>query len=164
MTDSRVRHKPLTALENKNLIPTVKFGKLSVMVWGCISSKGVGVIRILDEIMTKDVYPDILQNEQIVSINKIDPVNSNKFYYNYYQDNDPKHKSYLCKSWLLYNCTKVINTPVLITGKNTVRIWHPEAYLVHEKASASGNYCSRWTHKTLPLNWVIFQLLGKNHS
>ena len=28
----RVLRKPLTALENKNLIPTVKFGKLSVMV------------------------------------------------------------------------------------------------------------------------------------
>ena len=28
----RVLRKPLTALENKNLIPTVKFGKLSVIV------------------------------------------------------------------------------------------------------------------------------------
>ena len=34
MTDRRVWRKPLTALENKNLIPTVKFGKLCVMVWG----------------------------------------------------------------------------------------------------------------------------------
>ena len=58
----RVWRKPLTALENNNLIPTVKFGKLSVMAWGCISSKGVGVIRILDEIMTKEVYLDILKN------------------------------------------------------------------------------------------------------
>ena len=49
----RVWGKPLTALENKNLIPTVMFGKLSVMVWGCISGKGVGVIRIVDEIMTR---------------------------------------------------------------------------------------------------------------
>ena len=29
----------------------------------------------------------------------------------YYQDNHPTHKSYLCKSSLLYNCTKVIDTP-----------------------------------------------------
>ena len=50
------------------------------MVWGCISSKGVGVIRILDEIVTKAVYLDILKNELIPSIKKfgfIDPVNSN---------------------------------------------------------------------------------------
>ena len=56
----KVWRKPLIALENKNLVPAVKFEKLSVMVWGCISSKGVGVIRILDEIMTKKIYLDIL--------------------------------------------------------------------------------------------------------
>ena len=54
--------KLLRALEKKNLIPTVKFRKVFVMVWGCISSKGVGVIRILDEIITKEVY---LKNELI---------------------------------------------------------------------------------------------------
>ena len=49
--------------------------------------------------MTKKVY----LNELIASINKfgfINPFNPNKFYYKYYQDKDPKHKSYLCKSWL----------------------------------------------------------------
>ena len=59
----RVWRKPLTALENKILNPTVKLEKLSIMVWGRISSKGVGVIRILDEIMTKEVYFDIFKNE-----------------------------------------------------------------------------------------------------
>ena len=73
------------------------------MVWDCISSKRVGVIRTLDE-----------RNELIASIKKfgfIDPVNPNKFYYKYYQDKDSKHKSYLCKFWLQYNCTKVIDIP-----------------------------------------------------
>ena len=53
--------------------------------------------------MTKEVYLDtsILKNELIASVKKFgsnDPVNSNKFYYKYYQDNNPKHKSYLCKT------------------------------------------------------------------
>ena len=39
----------------------------------------------------------------------MNPINPNKFYYKYYQDTDPK--SYLCKSWLLYNCIKIIDTP-----------------------------------------------------
>ena len=108
----RVWRKPLTALENRNLMPTVKFGKLSVILWGCITSKGVDVIKILNEIMTKEGYLDILKNELIASIKKIgfiDSINPNKFYYKYYQDNDPKHKYYLCKYWFLYNCTKVID-------------------------------------------------------
>ena len=28
-----------------------------------------------------------------------------------YQDNDPKHKAYKVRSWLLYNCPKVIEPP-----------------------------------------------------
>ena len=75
-----------TTVENKNLIPTVKFGKLSLLVWGCIYSKGVDIIRILDEIMTKEVYRDNLKNKLIASIKKfgfIDPVNPNKCYYKY---------------------------------------------------------------------------------
>ena len=54
--------KPLTSLENKNLIVTIKYGKLYIMVWGCIFNKGIGVIRILDEITAKEVYLDILKN------------------------------------------------------------------------------------------------------
>ena len=72
----------MTALENKNLILTIKFEKLSLMVWNCISSKGIGVIRNLDEIMTKEVYLDILTNELTTSIIKFvffGLVNPNKF-------------------------------------------------------------------------------------
>ena len=54
--------------------------------------------------MTKEVYLDILKNALIASIKKfgfINPVNPNKFYYKYYQNNNIKYKSYLCKSWSL---------------------------------------------------------------
>ena len=55
------------------------------------------------------IYLDTLKNQLIAGIKKfgfIDPVDLNKLYYKYCQDNDPKHKSYLCKSWLLYNSTQ----------------------------------------------------------
>ena len=44
--------------------------------------------------MTKEVYLDVLKNELIANIKKfnfIEPINPNKFYYKYYQDNDPKY-------------------------------------------------------------------------
>ena len=56
MTD---RKQSLTILDNINLIPTVKFGKLSIMVCGCMSSKEIDVISILNEIIGKEVYLDI---------------------------------------------------------------------------------------------------------
>ena len=91
--------------------------------------KGVGVIRNLKEIIIREVYEhlDILKKELIASIKKfgfIDPVNPNKFYYTYYQDNDHKHKSYLWKSCLQYNCAKVIDTPVQSPDINPFRnLW-----------------------------------------
>lgn len=126
----RVWRKPLTALQNKNIIPTVKFGKLSVMVWGCICSKGVGEIRIIEDNMTKETYLDILRSNLKRSVQKfglVDPNNPNKLNYKLYQDNDPKHKSYICRTWLLYNCSKVLDTPAQSPDINPIEnLW---AYL-----------------------------------
>ncbi|KAH8372825.1 hypothetical protein KR009_005679, partial [Drosophila setifemur] len=78
------------------IIPTVKFGKLSVMVSGCISSKGVGELRIFTDIMNKEYYLDILRSELTRSAQNfgfIDHQNPGKLRYKLDQDNDPKHKS-----------------------------------------------------------------------
>ena len=67
----RVWHKSLAALENKNVLSkmlTVKFGKLSIMVGDCIFSKRVGVITIMNEIMTEKVYLDILKSVLIALV------------------------------------------------------------------------------------------------
>jgi len=44
---SRVWRKPLSALEKQNIIPTIKFGKMSLMVCGCITSHGVGKLALI---------------------------------------------------------------------------------------------------------------------
>lgn len=36
---------------------------------------------------------------------------NNKPTFKFYQDNDPKNKELNVRSWLLYNCDKMINTP-----------------------------------------------------
>ena len=90
------------------------------MVWGCIPNKAVGVIRILDEIITKAVYFDILK----VKFGFIELVNPNKFITNTPKTMIPKHKSYLYKSWLLYNCTKAIDTPAQSPDINPIKnLW-----------------------------------------
>lgn len=122
-----VWRKPKTALQAKNIVPTVKFGKLSVMVWGCISSKGVGELRIFSEIMNKEFYLDILKKELTRSAHNfgfVCPENTRKLKYKLYQDNDPKHKSLLCRTWLLYNCSKVIDTPAQSPDLNPIEnLW-----------------------------------------
>lgn len=75
----KVWRKPLTTLKNKNIIPTVKYGKLSVLVWGCISSKKVGETKIITDIMTKEVYMDILKADLIASVEKFGFVDPKKY-------------------------------------------------------------------------------------
>lgn len=74
---------------------SVKFGKLSVMVWGCISSKGVGELVFIEKIMHAGQYLHILQTHLIKSARKFEFFEGNKSNFKFYQDKDPKHKE-LC--------------------------------------------------------------------
>ena len=54
-----VWRKPNTAFEQKNLIPTVKHGGGSVMVWGCFAASGPGRLAIIDTTMNSALYQKI---------------------------------------------------------------------------------------------------------
>lgn len=103
----RVWRKPNTEFEKRNTKPTVKHGGGSVMVWGCFAASGVGSLVFIDGIMNAAMYIDILKENLHKSAEKLGIRQS----FHFYQDNDPKHKAYDTKSWLLYNCPKVMETP-----------------------------------------------------
>ncbi|GFV45635.1 transposable element Tcb1 transposase [Trichonephila clavipes] len=65
-----VWRKPNTALNPKNLRPTVKHGG-SVMVWGCMASNGVGNLVFIDGIMDHKLSIDILNNNLKESAKKL---------------------------------------------------------------------------------------------
>ncbi|GFT60376.1 transposable element Tcb1 transposase [Trichonephila clavipes] len=66
-----VWRKPNTALDPKNLHPTVKHGGVSVMVWGHMASTGVGNLVFIDGIRNHKLYIDILNNNLKESAKKI---------------------------------------------------------------------------------------------
>jgi transposase len=103
----KVWRLPNTELEKKNLKVTVKHGGGSVMVWGCFAASGIGSLVFIDGIMNSDVYIDILREHLHSSAEKLGIRKTFKFY----QDNDPKHKSFKTREWLLYNCPRVLETP-----------------------------------------------------
>ncbi len=103
----RVWRKPNTEFQKQNLKPTVKHGGGSVMVWGCFAASGVGSLVFIDGIMNADMYIEILKKNLHSSAEKLGIRRT----FHFYQDNDPKHKAYNTKAWLLYNCPKVIETP-----------------------------------------------------
>lgn len=108
-SDGRVSvwRKPNEELKPSNLQPTVKHGGGSIMIWGCISAAGVGEMARIEGTMKKEDYLILLKEHLHRSAEKLGVRDRFKFY----QDNDPKHKSHLVRSWLLYNCPKVIDTP-----------------------------------------------------
>jgi len=91
----------------KNLKPTMTHGGGSLMVWGCISSKGMGELVFIDGILNKNKYLSILKDNLIKSANNMNIRDNFKFY----QDNDPKHKSRIVQEHLLYNCPKILHPP-----------------------------------------------------
>ena len=87
---------PKEEFDPKCIVPTVKHGGSSVTVWGCFTRKGTGQLCILDRVMDRFYYHDILEQHLLPSIKKF------KFdkEFVFMHDNDPKHTSGLIKDWL----------------------------------------------------------------
>lgn len=116
----RVWRKPNTELEVKNLKATVKHGGGNIMVWGCMGAAGVGELVEIETTMDKKLYLSILQNNLSKSAVKLGVKETFKFY----QDNDPKHSSFLVQEWLLYNCPHIIKTPAQSPDLNVIEnVW-----------------------------------------
>ena len=77
-------------------VPTVKHGGGSVTVWGCFARNGPGRLYVLDRIMDRFYYREILEQNLLPSIKKLDSQNK----YVFMRDNDPKYTSGLIKDWL----------------------------------------------------------------
>ncbi len=54
--------KSNTAFQKKNIIPTVKYGGDSVMVWGCFAASGPGRLAVINGTMNSAVYQKILKD------------------------------------------------------------------------------------------------------
>lgn len=80
----------------------VKFGGGSVMVWGAITSRGVGKLVFIDTKMNSELYVDILRSGLRGTIEmhgfKLDEVI-------FQQDNGPKHVSNHTKNFLAPLCS-----------------------------------------------------------
>lgn len=90
-----VRRQPGERFRNECLVPTVKHGGGSILVWGCFAGGKVGNLKRIDGIMKKEDYHQILQRHAIPSGNTLV---GQGFWFQ--EDNDPKHSSNLCRNYL----------------------------------------------------------------
>ena len=87
---------PLEEFDPKCAIPTIKHGDGSVMVWSCFTRQKVGKVCLLDRIIDRFYYGDILEQNLQPSINHFKLGHQFIFMH----DNDRKHTSGLIKDWL----------------------------------------------------------------
>lgn len=77
------------------IVPTVKHGGGSVIVWGCFAGEKVGDLKRIEGIMDKKMYHGILQRHAFPCGKRL--VGRG---FVFQQDNDPKHSSKLCKKYI----------------------------------------------------------------
>ncbi len=67
----RVWQQPDEEYKDKCVLPKVKYGGGSVMVWGCMSAAGTGEIQLIEGTMNANMYCDILKQSMIPSLRRL---------------------------------------------------------------------------------------------
>ncbi len=89
--------------KEKCMVPTVKHGGGSVLMWGCMSAAGV-----IDGIMNSQMYCSILKEKMLPSLRAL----GRRALFQH--DNDPKHTSKATVGFLKKNRVKVIQWPSIL--------------------------------------------------
>ncbi len=81
----RVWRQPGGEYKDNCVLPTVKHGGGSVMVWGCMIDAGTGELQLIEGIMNANMYCDILKQSMNPSLRRLGRGAL------FQHDNDPKH-------------------------------------------------------------------------
>ncbi|KAK3561767.1 hypothetical protein QTP86_013416 [Hemibagrus guttatus] len=125
-----VWRKSNTAFQKNNIIPTVKYGGDSVMVWGCFAASGPGRLAVINGTMNSAVYQKILKENVRPSVCDL----KLKQTWVLQQDNDPKHTSKSTSEWLKKNKMKTLEWPSQSPDLNPIEmLWHDLKKVVHAR-------------------------------
>jgi transposase len=85
------------SIQQQYVTGTVKFGKGSLMIWGCMTANGVGWMCRIDGGMDAELYTSILDDYLFTTV---DYYKMGRDDFIFQQDNDPKHRSRKAQEWI----------------------------------------------------------------
>lgn len=141
------------------VVPTVKHGGRSIMVWGCIGRNSVGDLIKIEGILKKEHYLSILRDHVIPSGRRLIGQN-----FIFMHNNDPKHTARVCKDYLQHleqsDELKIIHWPPQSPDLNPIeKIWDESDWKIREVCPKSQN--DLWNKLQNAWNQIVPETIEK---
>ena len=118
------------AFKERNVMPTVKYGGGSIMLWGCVAGSGTGNLVKVAGRMDSIQYQQILENNVKDSVKRLQLRRGWMFQ----QDNDPKHCSNSTKAYFKKQKLRVLEWPSQSPDLNIIEnLWNDLMTAVHAR-------------------------------